>query len=75
MINYKLVLEKKNTQLHYIDTDCLVLAVKTEHIINDLKNPEDLFHIINLSQNHELFSNKNEKVIGKRKLFKIEKLD
>ena len=50
-------------------TGSFVLSVSTEDIIKDLKNLEDLFDFSNLNENHELFSNKNKKVIGK---FKIE---
>ena len=51
------------------NTDSFVLSVKTKNIIKDLKNLEDIFDFSNLDKNHELFSNKNKKVIGK---FKIE---
>ena len=47
----------------------MILSMKTESIINDLKNLEDIFDFSNLDENHELFCNKNKKVIGK---FKIE---
>ena len=60
---------QKNIQLHYMDTDSFVLSVNTKDIIKDLKNLEDIFDFSNLDKNHELFSNKNKKVIGK---FKIE---
>ena len=43
--------------------------MNTKDIIKDLKNLEDIFDFSNLDENHELFSNKNEKVICK---FKIE---
>ena len=46
-----------------------VLSIETPNIINDLKNLQDLFDFSNLNENHELFSNKNKKVVGK---FKIE---
>ena len=59
----------ENIQVHYIDTDAFVLSIKTQDIIKDLKNLEDIFDFSNLDKNNELFSNKNEKVIGK---FKIE---
>ena len=59
----------ENLQLHYIDTDGMFLSMKTKNIIKDLKNLEDIFDFSNLDENHELFSNKNKKVIGK---FKIE---
>ena len=58
-----------NIQLHYMDTDSFVLSVSTKDIIKDLKILEDIFDFSNLDENHELFSNKNKKVIGK---FKIE---
>ena len=56
-------------QLHYMDTDSFVLSVNTKDTVKDLKNLEDIFDFNNLDKNHELFSNKNKKVIGK---FKIE---
>ena len=59
----------ENIQLHYIDTDSFVLSVNTKDIIKDLKNLEDIFDFSNLDKDHELFSNKNKKVIGR---FKIE---
>ena len=60
---------QENIYLHYIDTDAFVLSLKTKDIVKDLKNLEDIFDFSNLDKNHKLFSNKNEKVIGK---FKIE---
>ena len=60
---------QENIHLHYIDTDSFILSVNTKDIIEDLKNLEDIFDFSNLDKNHELFSNKNKKVIGK---FKIE---
>ena len=60
---------EKNLHLHYMDTDSFKLSVNTKDIIKDLKNLEDIFDFSNLDENHELFSNKNKKVIGK---FKIE---
>ena len=56
-------------QLHYMDTDSFVLSVNTKDIIKDLKKIEDKIDFSNLEKNHELFSNKNKKVIG---FFKIE---
>ena len=52
-----------------MDTDGSVLSINTKDIIKDLKNLEDIFDFSNSDKNHELFSNKNKKVIGK---FKIE---
>ena len=60
---------QENIQLHYMDTDSFILSVNTKDIIKDLKNLEYIFDFSNLDKNHELFSNKNKKVIGK---FKIE---
>ena len=52
-----------------MDTDSFVLSVNTKDIVNVLKNLEDIFDFSNLDKTHELFSNKNKKVIG---TFKIE---
>ena len=60
---------QENLQLNYIDIDGMILSMRTEKIIKDLKNLEDIFDFSNLDENHELFSNKNKKIIGK---FKIE---
>ena len=60
---------QENLQLHYIDTDGMILSMKTKDIIKDLKILEDIFDFSNLYKNHELYSEKNKKVIGK---FKIE---
>ena len=59
----------ENLQLHYIDTDGMILSMRTENIIKDLKNLEVISDFSNLDESHELYSNKNKKVIGK---FKIE---
>ena len=61
--------EQENLQLHYVDTDGMILSMKTKDIIKDLKNLEDIFDFSNLDKKHELYSEKNKKVIGK---FKIE---
>ena len=55
---------QENLQLHYIDTDGMILSMKTENIIKDLKNLEDIFDFSSLDKHHELFSEKNKKVIG-----------
>ena len=60
---------QENLQLHYIDTDGMILSIKTKDVIKDLKNLEDIFDFSNLDENHELFSGRNKKVIGE---FKIE---
>ena len=48
---------------------CFVLSINSEKIITDLKNLEDVFDFSNIDENHELYSEKNKKVLGK---FKIE---
>ena len=55
---------QQNFQLHYIDTDAVKLSVNTKDIIEDLKKFEDIFDFCNLKENHELFSNKNKKLLG-----------
>ena len=59
---------QENLQLHYIDTDGMFLSMNTKIIIKDLKNLEDIFDFSNLNENHELYSDKNKKVIGKFKI-------
>ena len=59
----------ESLQLHYIDMDGMILSMRTENIIKDLKKLEDFFDFCNLDENHDLYSNKNKKGIGK---FKIE---
>ena len=58
---------QKNLQLHYIDTDGMILSMKTKDIIKDLKILEDIFDFSNLDENHELYSKKNKKIFGKFK--------
>ena len=60
---------QENIQLHYMDCDSFVLSIKSENIIKELKNLEDMFDFSNIDENHELYSEKNKKVLGK---FKIE---
>ena len=57
----------KNIQLPYMDTDSFILSANTKVNIRDLKKLEDIFDFSNLDENHELFSYKNQKVIGKFK--------
>ena len=52
-----------------MDTDSFIFSLNTKDIIKDSKNLEDLFAFSKSNENHELFINKNKKVIGK---FKIE---
>ena len=58
---------EKIIQIHYVDTDSFVLSIKSNNVIKDLKNLNEIFGFGNLNKNHELYSNKNEKVIGKFK--------
>ena len=60
---------QENIQLLYMDCDSFILSIKSENIIEDLKNLEDISDFSDIDENHELYSNKNEKVVGK---FKIE---
>ena len=50
-----------------MDTGSFVLSVNTKDIIEGLRNLEDLFDFSNIDEYHELFSNKNKKVIAKFK--------
>ena len=59
---------QEKLQLHYIDTDGMILSMKPENIIKDLKTLEDIFDFSNLDENHELFSNKNKKIYDKFKI-------
>ena len=52
-----------------MDTDSFVVSVNTKDIVKDLQNLEDIFDFSNLDMNHQLYSNKNKRVIGR---FKIE---
>ena len=50
-----------------MDCDSFVLSIKTQDIINDLKNLENLFDFSNLVENYDLFS---EKIVSVK--FKLE---
>ena len=65
---------QKNLQFHYIDTDGKILSMKAENIMKDIKNLEDIFDFSDLDMNQEVYSNKNEKVVGKFKNESPEKL-
>ena len=58
----------ENIQLLCIDTDGMILSMKTQNFIEDIKIFEDIFDFSNLDENQELFSNKNKKVISKYKI-------
>ena len=58
---------RENIQIHYIDTDAFVVSMNTNDIVKEVKILEHIFDFSNLDKNHELFSKKNIKVIGKYK--------
>ena len=51
---------QENLQLHYLDTDGVILSMETKDIIKDLKNLEEIIDFSNLDENHELFSKKKK---------------
>ena len=53
---------EQNKQIHYLDTDGFVLGVNTNDIIRNLKNFDDILDFSKLTENLELFRNKNERV-------------
>ena len=59
---------QENLQLHYMDCDSFILSIKSENTIKDLKKLEDIFDFSNIDENHELYSEKNKKVLGKFKI-------
>ena len=48
----------ENLQMQYMDCDSFVLCMRTQNIVNDLKNLEYLFDFSNVNENHKVFSNK-----------------
>ena len=58
----------ENIQCSSIDTDAIALSIVSKDVIKDLKNIEDVFDFSTLNEDHEIFSIKNKKVIGKFKL-------
>ena len=69
IIYYNHISDKKIFNYTILIRTQALLNLKTKDIIEDIKKLEDLFDFSNLDENHELFSNKNKKVIG---IFKIE---
>ena len=59
---------QETIQLPYMDTDSSVLSVNTKDIIKVFKTLKGIFDFSNLDKNHEIFSDKNKKVIGKLKI-------
>ena len=66
--------EQVNLHLHYVDTDGMILSMKTQKTNKDLKNLKDILDFSYLDENHELFSNRNKKVIGKNKIETLKKI-
>ena len=54
---------QENNHLHYLDRYGIVICMKTEDIIKDLKNLEDLFDISNSNENHERLVIKTKKIL------------
>ena len=42
----------------------MMLSMRTQKFVKDIKFLEDIFDFSNLAENHDLFSNKNKKVTG-----------
>ena len=59
MIKFDQCSEKKNIQIHQIDTDSFVSSTNSNGIFEDLQQLKDLFDFSNLNKNHKLFINKN----------------
>ena len=65
-----------NLELHYLDTDSFIFSFKPiKSLIEDLKHFKDDFDFSDLDPTRELYSNENEKVIGKMKLETAPELD
>ena len=48
-----------------MDSDGFVLSIYSSNIIEDLQNLEVFFDSSILNENHEFFSSRNQKVLGK----------
>ena len=59
--NIQLYFGQDNIQLHYTDTDGMILSMKTQNVIKDLENFEDIFAFSYVDENHEFFSKKKTK--------------
>ena len=56
-----------NNEILYSDTDSMVINIYTEDFYSDLEKIKDYLDTSNYSKDHPLYSNKNNKVIGKFK--------
>ena len=54
---------REKLQIHYVDTDGMILSMKTQNFIKNLPNLEDIFDFSNRDENHELDSNENKKLV------------
>ena len=63
-------------ELHYLDTVSFIISFKpNKNLIEDLKYFQENFDFSDLDPSHELYSEDNEKVIGKMKLETLPGLD
>ena len=58
---------QEKLQLHYIDTDGMILSMKTQNIIEDLKNLEDIFDFSNLNKIMNYIVIKTKNLLGDSK--------
>ena len=65
----QLCFRQEKFRLLYMDTDTFLFSVKTKDNIKDKILGRFIFDFSNLDKNHELYSNKNKRLIG---FFKIE---
>lgn len=56
-----------NINLCYMDTDSFILDIKTDDVYEDFSQFKDYFDFSNYSKDHKLYSNTNNKVLGKFK--------
>ena len=60
-------IEHKNIDLLFTDTDSLCYHIRNEDIFQIIKKNKDYFDLSNYPEDHELYDNTNNKVIGKFK--------
>ena len=58
---------KEKAKLLFTDTDSLCYSIQTKDFYKDIKKHKDLFDTSNYPKDHELYSDKNKKVLGKFK--------
>ena len=65
-----------NLELHYLDTDSFIFSFKPiKSLIEGLKHFKEDFDFSDLDPSHELYSETNQEVLGKKKLETSPKLD